>query len=577
MVPIKGGVAAAETPGMTCRTTAMPCDTDPAPAAARDGGAAPVATPAPADGAPMLVWNATLDTGLEDVDREHRRLVDILNALARQRSAGAGAAVLRMLCDELKLYAQQHFAQEESLLDEWAVDAGRADAHRRAHAAFVARIAHAATLIDADPQAVVDHLLSFLVKWLVHHIRGVDAALAREITALQCGGAAPPPGDAVDAVLVDTVSDLYDSLGERTLALVDANARLRHEISRRESIEAALRSSEERFARLYRFAPVALWEIDWSGVRRALRPLTQAPAGAAAAPTPAQAHAQPRALRRAVAAVQVLDVNDAARQQAGLAAGARIGGRAALAALEPGLPMLARTLAALAAGETNCSGEFAFRRTDGALRDLAFNVVTMPDAAQRGRDLAVVVTLDVTERKQAMEQLQHRSLHDPLTGLPNRVLLTERLQQAMARARRARERAAVLFVDLDGFKPINDGHGHAAGDALLVALARRLRGCVRASDTVARIGGDEFALVLGAVGDAAQALAVADKIRHAVARPCTHDGRPLRVSASIGVAVFPDHGATERVLLRRADAAMYAAKAAGRDRVHLHDDAGDTD
>lgn len=527
----------------------------------------PAAGPAAASaGAPLLAWSSSLDTGLDQVDQEHRALVDIVNALARQRQAGAGVAVLRTLCDELGLYARVHFAHEESLLDAWPVDPARKAAHRHAHRAFAARIARAGELVAADPAAVVDHLLSFLVKWLVHHIRGVDAAMAREIEALHVG-AGPAAPDALETTLVDTVSDLYDSLGERTLEMVAVNARLRQEVARREAIEAALRASEERFSRLYRYAPVALWEIDWSGARRALAALPQVAADA----VDAHLRAHPRALHRAAAGLRVVDVNEAALNQAGFASREALTGRAGLAMARPGLPALAAALATLAAGEPACSGEFVLRRPDGGRRDLAFNIVTLPDAEQRGRDLAVVATLDVTDSKREQELLRHRSLHDALTGLPNRVLLGQRLEQALAAARRERRRAAVMFVDLDGFKPVNDRHGHAAGDSLLAEAARRLSACVRATDTVARIGGDEFALVVGGIAEAGQALAVAEKVRRAIAAPFQHDGLELRVSSSIGVAVFPEHGSGARALLRHADTAMYAAKAGGRDRVCLYE------
>lgn len=528
----------------------------------------PAAGPAAASaGAPLLAWSSSLDTGLDQVDHEHRALVDIVNALARQRQAGAGVAVLRTLCDELGVYARVHFANEESLLDAWPVDPARKAAHRHAHRAFAARIVRAGELVAADPAAVVDHLLSFLVNWLVHHIRGVDAAMAREIEALRVGAGPAAAADALDSALVDTVSDLYDSLGERTLELVAVNARLRQEVARREAIEAALRASEERFSRLYRHAPVALWEIDWSGARRALAALPQVAADA----VDAYLRGQPRALHRAVAGLRVVDVNEAALNQAGFVSREALAGRAGLAMARPGLPALAAALATLAAGEPACSGEFVLRRPDGLRRDLAFNIVSLPDAEQRGRDLAVVATLDVTDSKREQELLRHRSLHDALTGLPNRVLLGQRLEQALAVAGRERRRAAVMFVDLDGFKPVNDRHGHAAGDALLVEASARLRGCVRASDTVARIGGDEFALVVGGIAEAGQALAVAEKVRRAIAAPFQHDGFELRVSSSIGVAVFPEHGSGERALLRHADTAMYAAKAGGRDRVCLYE------
>ena len=162
--------------------------------------------------------------------------------------------------------------------------------------------------------------------------------------------------------------------------------------------------------------------------------------------------------------------------------------------------------------------------------------------------------------------VEHRAMHDPLTGLPNRAMFLDLVVFGFARARRARTRAAVLFIDLDGFKLINDTSGHAAGDQLLVHVATQLRSAVREEDSVSRLAGDEFAVLLPSVRDAADAAVVADKLLLALSTPC-HIGRQLVVPhGSIGVSLFPDHGETPAAVVGAADAAMYAAKQAGRNR-----------
>lgn len=179
------------------------------------------------------------------------------------------------------------------------------------------------------------------------------------------------------------------------------------------------------------------------------------------------------------------------------------------------------------------------------------------------------VTRNVSERKQAEAKMLHMARHDPLTGLPNRALLADRLQQAMAAARRDGQVLALMFIDLDKFKPINDSLGHAVGDVLLVEIARRIRDCVRESDTVARIGGDEFVVLLRTVDGEPGAVAVADKIRVALGHPVDVGEHRLMVSASIGVAIFPTHGEDDLALTQHADIAMYEAKARGGDAVHV--------
>lgn len=165
--------------------------------------------------------------------------------------------------------------------------------------------------------------------------------------------------------------------------------------------------------------------------------------------------------------------------------------------------------------------------------------------------------------KQQADQIAFLSLHDELTGLPQARLLGDRLDIALPTARRARHHAAVLGIDLDEFKEINDRHGHAAGDAVLQAVAARMRACLRPEDTLARTGGDEFVAVLAGLGAPVDAETVARKLIDAATTPVQFEGRSLRVGASVGIALFPDHGEDAESLLRAADAAMYAAKRAG--------------
>ena len=155
------------------------------------------------------------------------------------------------------------------------------------------------------------------------------------------------------------------------------------------------------------------------------------------------------------------------------------------------------------------------------------------------------------------------ALHDPLTGLPNRKLFCDRLRQALARSGREREDFAVMFLDLDRFKQVNDSLGHAGGDRLLAEVARRLQSALRASDTCARWGGDEFALLLAGVRSKAGAARTAGKVLRALEHPLHIDGQVHRCDASVGISMHPQDGADEDTLIRHADLAMYRAKAAG--------------
>ncbi len=174
------------------------------------------------------------------------------------------------------------------------------------------------------------------------------------------------------------------------------------------------------------------------------------------------------------------------------------------------------------------------------------------------------VVQDITAQKQHQKQLEYQASHDLLTGLPNRVLLADRLQQAIALAERNSYFATVAFIDLDNFKYINDSLGHQAGDVLLVEVARRLQACVRTTDTVARYGGDEFVLVLNNHYQTASIVRIMKRIREELQRPVAVDGTELFVTASIGISVYPNDGDDPQDLIKNADAAMYLAKDQGR-------------
>lgn len=177
---------------------------------------------------------------------------------------------------------------------------------------------------------------------------------------------------------------------------------------------------------------------------------------------------------------------------------------------------------------------------------------------------AIAVSTDITERRRAEQALHYQATHDALTRLPNRVLLQDRLEQGLRAARRHETPLALLFIDLNRFKEVNDTLGHASGDLLLRQVSERFRAIVRAGDTVARLGGDEFAMLLPAT-DEARARSIAERVAQALEEPFVVEGQLLDVGASVGIALFPDHGADAATLLRCADIAMYLAKRTGLD------------
>jgi diguanylate cyclase (GGDEF)-like protein/PAS domain S-box-containing protein len=213
------------------------------------------------------------------------------------------------------------------------------------------------------------------------------------------------------------------------------------------------------------------------------------------------------------------------------------------------------------------TAEYRVRHDDGSWRFVESIMSNLlDDPTVKG---LVLNTRDVTDRKMLEQELAHQAFHDSLTGLSNRAVFRDRLDHALARAERNAQPIAVLLLDLDGFKTINDSLGHDAGDELLVAVAQRLQAAARTSDTVARLGGDEFAILLEDEVDEARAKAAARRLKRQLSAPFGVRGREVFVRASVGIAVTYDGTGTTDELIRNADTAMYAAKAAGRGRYEV--------
>ena len=215
------------------------------------------------------------------------------------------------------------------------------------------------------------------------------------------------------------------------------------------------------------------------------------------------------------------------------------------------------------------SVEVRFRRKDG---EVIWAILSSTPLEVADLDKGVTFTaFDITDRRRAEERITHLTYYDDLTQLPNRVLLTDRLQQAMAQAQRDQQKLAVCYLDLDNFKPINDRLGPVEGDRVLVEVAHRLKACVRAGDTVARLGGDEFVLLLGDLVNVEECERALDRVLTALHEPLPAAGQSLALTASLGVTLYPDDAADPDALLRHTDQVMYAAKQAGGHRYHWFD------
>lgn len=331
---------------------------------------------------------------------------------------------------------------------------------------------------------------------------------------------------------------------QQALALLDGA------IAARMATEAALRESESVNASILACAPQAIISTDLDGVIAVFSPGAEKMLGYRAADvvgkqTPLLFH-DPDEIRE----------------------------HAERLAQESGVPVgqgFALFIARLRAFGEIDENEWVYICRDGRRLKVMLTVTFLRDAGGNVCGCLGVAT-DVTERAAAAARVSMMAYHDPLTQLPNRRLLHDRLQVAMAQARRSGNRLAMMLIDLDRFKPVNDQFGHEVGDVVLKTVASRMRSCLRESDTLARVGGDEFVAVVQGIEAVADALNVAEKIRAELLAPIAlDDGRRVSVAGSIGVALFPDHGENERVLQNRADEAMYLSKSRGRNCVSLYE------
>jgi diguanylate cyclase (GGDEF)-like protein/PAS domain S-box-containing protein len=337
---------------------------------------------------------------------------------------------------------------------------------------------------------------------------------------------------ALQEQLTDLLSDLENRVAERTKELAETNLRLKEEIEERKQIERTLLSSEKRFRDLSELSMDWFWEQD--------------------------------------ANFRFIEMSKGLLSTS-------LRSSSTLGKTRKELPIVGLTEADWQAHQKVLDAHLPFK-------DFVYQMETQPGEIHwfsiSGIPLfedGVFVGYrgagtDITEQKKSEQKIQHMAFHDPLTGLPNRVLLEDRMQQAIAHAARTSSRLALLYLDLDNFKKINDSLGHTAGDTLLKEIALRLRECVRDTDTISRQGGDEFVLILNELESADDCVPVVQKILSRLQDPIAADGREFFTSASIGLAVYPEDGTDFESLRKKADVAMYQSKESGRNTYRFFDE-----
>ena len=475
----------------------------------------------------IFPWNNSFKTGIARIDEQHRRLVDLINMLANHRALQSVFDTLNSIFTKLSKYAIYHFRTEENIWQQYFQKDELETEHKQAHYRFIEALHGLKSEENTKPlDQIVADILSFLTHWLAYHILDNDMHMAKIVCYIQSGLsleeakilAKQEMGGAMK-VVIETILSMYDSLSIRTLHLMK-------EIIERQRTEAKLRLAANVFE--HTLDKICITDAE----------------------------------------ANIVDLNPVFCQSCNLTHEELLGKN--LNTLKSGF---ADQDFSLALWETVNSkghwcGEIQNRKTSGELEREWLTLSSVKDE-QGVITNYVGVFSNVSELFQRQHKLEFIANHDALTGLPNRFLLADRLELAIAHAERSKEIFAVCYLDLDGFKPVNDRFGHAAGDQLLCEIARQFKSMARSNDKVARMGGDEFVIVLGGMKWPDDCRMMLDRLLEAVSQAVPIENEIAYVTASIGVAFFPHDGRDAESLLRLADQAMYRAKGSGKSRYHF--------
>lgn len=471
----------------------------------------------------IFPWNDDFETGIATIDAQHKILVRLLNSVARNLALRSDAQTFGEVMRELSEYTVYHFAAEENLMAQFFAGDILEAGHRKAHQDFVGKIDRLKDEFASKPlEQAVEEIIAILTRWLAFHILDTDRRMAKVIFAVQSGLPVEAAKAQVDRemsgavkVLVDAVLGMYERLSSRTFQLMK-------EIVERRSAELQLR----RAAIVFENTLEAIFVTD---------------------------------SRR-----RIIDVNPSFCEISGKTSTQLLGQTLVDVMVSLGQESLCAELWKAVETQGFWRGEVSSRSTTGESTPgwMTLSAVTDDEGTVTNY---VGVLSNVTQLLKRQHQLERIANHDFLTGLPNRLFLFVRLGQALAQARRHKDFLAVCYLDLDGFKAINDKFGHGAGDHLLQEIASRIQAVIRGNDTVARMGGDEFSILLGDLKAPGDCVSLLERLLAAIQLPVVLTaGETVAVTASIGVTIFPVDAGDPEVLLHHADLALYQAKAGGK-------------
>lgn len=478
------------------------------------------------DSLEIFPWNDNFNTDIVVIDEQHQEIVRLLNILARHMAYQSDSPASEQVFEELANYALHHFKTEEAIWAHYFADDDWVAAHQKNHERFVQELLLLKnSAFHESYDEAMEAVVAFLVEWLAFHILDQDKRMAQVVVAMQQGmdlaeakNHAAQGFDKAMKVLIEAILQMYQNLSARTVQFL-------REAGKRQQAELKLRLADRAIAST--LDAVVITDVE----------------------------------------LNIIQANPAFCQACGYDEYSLRGNK-----LGDKKPYLADAIQSARIWQSlaengHWSGEIWNVNAEGKNEPEWLTFSAIKDEQQISHYVAIFSSISELAKRQ--QQLEGMANHDPLTGLPNRRLLMDRLQQALANAKRDNKMLAVCYLDLDGFKPINDTQGHAAGDRLLQEIAQRFKGVLREHDTVARLGGDEFVLLFASLSTAADVFSLLDRVMAIVSLPVKLEQTSVHVSASMGVSFFPNHGYDPAILLHTADQALYQAKNSGKSKYCL--------
>lgn len=473
----------------------------------------------------IFPWNKNLETGMHIIDEQHKKLVKLVNSLAEHLFVHSSKLTINIILDELADYAFFHFKTEEEVWHKFLPNDPLEEEHKDTHLGFVSDIQ---MLKKKEPsRQSMEEILRFLIQWLVFHILENDMYMAKVVQAIQSGLSAQGAKEKADSemrhhisILIETILSTYEQLSSISLSL-------NHERIVRKETETKLRLASN----VVEHTLDAICVTDGNKI--------------------------------------IIDANpafyDTTRYSHDDVIGRKIGEIKSGLYEEPVLSKVNKSL--LVDGYWNGMISSHNKEGEAMVEWLSLSSVK----GENGDDHFVAVFSEITHLADRLSDIEHLAYHDALTELPNRILLGDRLELALANANRKNEYLAVCYLDLDGFKPVNDEFGHDAGDEVLKITAQRLLSVLRTNDTVSRVGGDEFVLLLGDFKQPDDYQDLLERVLSKINQPIQLDNHnEVSVTASIGVTIYPVDNSKVDDLIQHADRAMYQAKQSGTSLYKLY-------